>query len=264
MRNLRQTNSWRSSCSACNCSTSSCARSTRLCSREPAWAATAVSSTWTDRRQRREARATGRARGSAGRGREARTRDGGGRGGADGRPWAGWAGVPILGAGPGGGGGATSPRAPGALQVPVLHTLSPAFPGLPTLPGAEGLAAAEPTRGRRVQGQSWRVLRTQRAATRPVVQAAFAFWVISAAKATWPGVGQGQGRSTWTHMGSATDCSGPHTRPHVDTQTGDVVTPQLTLAHTRTHPDTLPGRSTYFMKGTRTHTHMPWYGHITR
>ena len=56
MRNLRQTNSWRSSCSACSCSTNSCARSTRLCSSEPAWAATAASSTWagTGQGKRRE------------------------------------------------------------------------------------------------------------------------------------------------------------------------------------------------------------------
>lgn len=72
MRNLRQTNSWRSSCSACSCSTNSCARSTRLCSSEPAWAATVVSSTWagTGQGQRRKGRAcragTGRSLGVRG------------------------------------------------------------------------------------------------------------------------------------------------------------------------------------------------------
>lgn len=48
MRNLRQTNSCRSTWSECKCRTSSCARSTSVFRMEPAWAAMVDMSTCGD------------------------------------------------------------------------------------------------------------------------------------------------------------------------------------------------------------------------
>lgn len=227
MRNLRQTNSWRSSCSACSCRTSSCARSTRLCSREPAWAATVLSSTWAGRPGVRAAGAGQEL--SSGTGRAWWEASGGGRGSE-------CPAVELRQA------GAASPQAPGALPAPTPR--AQASQPSSHARRAQGPVAAELTPGRCVQREAEGSFTHKGLLPGPGARAAFVLCLQANPALCWAWGQVCLDTRGWGHMTAWV--------PHAHTWTlgrGSGHTSAHVHTHSQGHPLTSRSEHTY------THTH---------